>query len=234
MAIVYEKALFRPVGDRGLLAEYGDGIDTGINRKVRAVTLALDQERRPGIVEVIPAYRSLMVVYDPIRISVGELERLLLSLERSLEEIDIPPPRTVEIPVCYGGTFGPDIEFVADHGGLSVDETIRMHSGTTYQVYMVGFTPGFPFLGGLPRQLHAPRLDTPRTWVPAGSVGIANDQTGIYTVPGPAGWRLIGQTPLKLFDPSKEEPFLYSAGDLIKFVPISEDEYRSFGGRSSP
>ncbi len=233
MPTLYEKALLRPVGDRGLLAEYGDGIDPGINRKVRAITMVLDQERPAGIVEVIPAYRCLMIIYDPLRTSVSELEKMLDSVESRLARIDIPPPRTVEIPVCYGGDFGPDIQFVADHGGLSVNETIQIHSGTAYLVYMIGFTPGFPYLGGLPRQLHAPRLDTPRIRVPAGSVGIANDQTGIYVIASPGGWRLIGRTPLKLFEPTKEEPFLYGAGDLIKFVPISEDEYYDLGGSDS-
>ncbi len=233
MPTVYEKAVLRPVGDRGLLAEYGDGIDPGINRKVRTITMVLEQERPAGIVEIIPAYRSLMIIYDPLRTRVPELEQMLESVESRLARIEIPPPRIVEIPVCYGGDFGPDIQFVADHGGLSVNETIKIHCGTTYLVYMIGFTPGFPYLGGLPRRLHAPRLDTPRIRVPAGSVGIANDQTGIYAIDSPGGWRLIGRTPLKLFEPTKKEPFLYSAGDLIKFVPISQDEYYDLGGSDS-
>jgi inhibitor of KinA len=225
MARLFDKALVRPVGDRGLLVEYGDAIAPEINRKVRVMALALEQERPAGMVEVIPTYRSLLIVYDPMKADVAELEQALDDLEVRLDQIRIPPPRTVEVPVLYGGECGPDIEFVARHAGLSIEDVVRIHSGTPYQLYMMGFTPGFAYLGGLPEAIHAPRLETPRVLVPAGSVGIANNQTGIYPVPSPAGWRIIGRAPVRLFDPLKSEPFLYRAGDFIKFNSISEEEF---------
>jgi len=223
---LYERARFRIAGDRGLLVEYGDAIDPAINRKVRAMAIALGQQTPQGVVEIIPTYRSLLILYDPFLTDPPQLEEALLRLEERLSEIEIPLPKTVEIPVCYGGEFGPDLEFVAQSHGLSPEEVIRLHSEPVYQVYMIGFTPGFPFLGGLPKILHTPRRETPRTRVPAGSVGIANDQTGIYPIESPGGWQLIGRTPLKIFDPKRSNPFLLKAGDLLKFKPISPDEYR--------
>jgi KipI family sensor histidine kinase inhibitor len=194
------------------------------------IAMALEQEKPIGMVEVVPTYRSLLIIYDPIKTGVTDLEQTLKAVEARLDKIRIPPPRTVEVPVLYGGQYGPDIEFVAQHDGLSVKDVIRIHSATPYQIYMIGFTPGFAYLGGLPEAIHAPRLETPRALVPAGSVGIANNQTGIYPVPSPAGWRIIGRTPLKLFDPIKTEPFLYRAGDFIKFAAISETEYDRLAG----
>jgi len=223
---VYERPRFRIAGDRGLLAEYGDAIDPAINRKVRAMAIALEKEPPQGILEVIPTYRSLLILYDPLLTTCSRLQEKLLALEERLSEIEIPPPRTVEIPVCYGGEYGPDLDFVAQSHGLSPEEVIRIHSEPTYQVYMIGFTPGFPFLGKLPEVLHTPRHKTPRTRVPAGSVGIANDQTGIYPIESPGGWQLIGRTPLKIFDLRRPNPFLLKAGDLVKFRPITPEEYK--------
>jgi inhibitor of KinA len=216
---------FRVMGDRGLLVEYGDKIDPEINRKVRLLTLAFDHERFAGIIEVIPTYKSLLVVYDPLQVDCESVMRTVESLEADLPQLRLSSPRTIYIPVCYGSEFGPDIEFVARHNGLTVEDVIRIHSETVYMLYMIGFTPGFSYLGGLAESLHTPRLETPRAAVHAGSVGIANDQTGMYAVSSPGGWRIIGRTPLKLFDPARDEPFLYSAGDFIKFTPISEEEY---------
>jgi KipI family sensor histidine kinase inhibitor len=147
-----------------------------------------------------------------------------------LADIEIPSAETIEIPVCYGGDFGPDIEFVAQTHDLTVEEVIRIHSEPEYPIYMIGFTPGFPFLGGLPEKLHTPRLETPRTVVPAGSVGIANAQTGIYPIDSPGGWQLIGKTPLKLFDLQRSNPILLKAGDALKFKPITIYEYHRLKG----
>ena len=152
------------------------------------------------------------MVYDPTQTDPRKLARALEALEERLDRIEIPPPRTVEIPVLYGGEMGPDIEFVAEHTGLTVDEVVRRHSEPSYQIYMIGFTPGFAFLGGLPDELATPRLPTPRTAVPAGSVGIANNQTGMYPVASPGGWQLIGRTPLKLFDPRREKTLPLRSG----------------------
>ena len=222
---LYERAFFRIAGDRGLLVEYGDEIDLEINTKVRAMAIIMKQNTPKGVIETIPTYRSLLLVYDPSITNLAKLQKELQKLEERLEEIQIPPPDTVEIPVCYGGGFGPDIEFVAETHDLSVKEVIQLHSEPEYLIYMVGFTPGFPFLGGLSEKLHTPRLKTPRTFVPKGSVGIANNQTGIYPVSSPGGWQLIGRSPIKLFDPERPNPFLYQAGDHIKFNPITPEEY---------
>jgi inhibitor of KinA len=225
MGGLFDKAVFRLAGDRGVIVEYGDEISPEINIKVRTMAMAIADEKPVGVVEVIPTYRSLLIVYDPLATDLKSLEDALQFMEGRLDKLEIPPPRTVEIPVSYGGDLGPDIEFVAQAHNLTVEDVIRIHSGALYQIYMIGFTPGFPFLGGLPPELHTPRLETPRPLVPAGSVGIANNQTGVYPIDSPGGWRLIGRTPLSLFNPSRENPFLYRAGDMIRFVRISEEEY---------
>ena len=222
---LFLKARFRITGDKGLLVEYGDGIDPEVNAKVRSMAIVMEHNTPEGVIETIPTYRSLLLVYDPTITGPGKLKKELKSLEDRLAEIEIPPPDTVDIPVCYGGEFGPDIEFVAETNNLTVEKVVLLHSEPEYLIYMVGFTPGFPFLGGLSEKLYTPRLETPRTLVPEGSVGIANNQTGIYPVASPGGWQLIGRTPLKLFAPGQPNPFLYQAGDRIKFKPISAEEY---------
>lgn len=224
-ASLFKKARFRTAGDRGLLVEYGDVIDPEVNNKVRSMALVMEDNPPEGVTEIIPTYRSLLIIYNPSITHPAKLQKTLAALEARLDEIKIPPPRTVEIPVCYGGEFGPDIDMVADTHNLTVAQVIDLHCEPEYLIYMVGFTPGFPFLGGLSEKLHTPRLETPRTLVPEGSVGIANNQTGIYPVASPGGWQLIGRTPVKLFAPRRQDPFLYQAGDRIKFNPISVEEY---------
>ena len=227
---LFEKPFFRIAGDRGLLVEYGDRIDSDINNKVRSMDIVMKKESPKGVLETIPTYRSLLIIYDPGITNPAKLEKEILALEERISQIKIPPPDTVEIPVCYGGEFGPDIQFVAEHNSITTDDVVRIHSGTEYQIYMIGFTPGFPFLGGLPEVLHTPRLETPRSFVPEGSVGIANNQTGIYPVASPGGWQLIGRTPIRLFAPERSNPFIYKAGDRIKFKPISEEDYNRLAG----
>jgi inhibitor of KinA len=222
---LYRKPLVRIVGDRGVLVEYGDSIHPEVNLKVRAMANLLETRPVEGLQEVVPTYRSLLLIYDPMATQPQTLIRGLRSLEKGISGVQVPPPREVEIPVCYGGEFGPDIEFVANYHGLTVEDVIRIHSSPRYQIYMMGFTPGFPFLGGLPELLATPRLETPRLSVPAGSVAIAANQTGIYPITSPGGWRLIGRTPLRLFRPEKEQPFLYKAGDFIRFRPIDRESY---------
>ncbi len=227
---LFEKPFFRIAGDSGLLVEYGDGIDPDINNKVRSMAIVMEQETLEGVLETIPTYRSLLIIYNPAITNPAKLKKEILALEERLSEIKIPPPDTVEIPVCYGGEFGPDIQFVAEHNSVTEDDVIRIHSGEEYQIYMIGFTPGFPFLGGLPEALYTPRLETPRSFVPEGSVGIANNQTGIYPVASPGGWQLIGRTPIRLFAPASSNPFLYKAGDRIKFNPMSAEDYSRLAG----
>ena len=222
---LFEKARFRIVGDRGILVEYGDVIDPAVNNKVRSMAIVMEDKPPEGVIEIIPTYRSLLIIYDPSITHSAKLKNTLDTLEARLGEISIPPPRTVELPVCYGGELGPDIDTVADTNNLTVEEVIELHCEPEYLIYMVGFTPGFPFLGGLSEKLHTPRLETPRTFVPEGSVGIANNQTGIYPIASPGGWQLIGRTPVKLFAPWRQNPFLYQAGDRLKFKPISAEEY---------
>ena len=205
---LFQKARIRTAGDRGILVEYGDVIDPDVNNKVRSMAIVMEDNPPAGVTEIIPTYRSLLIIYDPSITHPAKLKKTLGTLEARLDEITIPPPRTVEIPVCYGGEFGPDIDTVADTNNLTVEEVIELHCEPEYLIYMVGFTPGFPFLGGLSEKLHTPRLETPRTLVPEGSVGIANNQTGIYPIASPGGWQLIGRTPLKLFAPWRQNPFL--------------------------
>ncbi|HDR15019.1 MAG TPA: 5-oxoprolinase subunit PxpB, partial [Desulfobacteraceae bacterium] len=222
---LFVEPLYRLVGDSGLLVEYGDTIAEEINLKVRAMAMSLTRHPPEGVVEVIPTYRSILIPYDSAVTGPEKLRSALEKLENRLEQIELPPAETVRIPVCYGGALGPDIGFVAEHNNLSVDEVIDIHSQPEYLIYMIGFTPGFPYLGGLDDRLVTPRLETPRIKVPAGSVGIANNQTGMYSVESPGGWRLIGRTPLMLFAPARKHPFLYRAGDRLKFVPVSREEF---------
>jgi KipI family sensor histidine kinase inhibitor len=213
-------------GDLGLLVEFGDKIGPEINQKVRKIFLTLEKVVIDGITEAVPTYRSILIFYDPSKISFGQLQQEILNIDQKLEEVTIPPPETIEIPVLYGGEYGPDLDFVAQHNGLTPEEVIEIHTSGTYLIYMIGFTPGFPFLGGLSERLFSPRLKTPRAVVPAGSVGIANNQTGIYPIDSPGGWQLIGRSPLKLYNPCRENPILLKAGNYIKFKRITEAEYR--------
>ncbi len=211
-------------GDSALVVEFGNEISREVNRKVHALADALGKNPLPGLGESVPTYRSLLVNYDPLRLSCDEVRALVSEVFQRCEESPSFEPRVIEIPVVYGGEFGPDIEFVAEHNGLSVEEVIGLHADATYTVYMLGFTPGFAYLGGMPAVIAAPRLETPRTLVPDGSVGIAGEQTGIYPIASPGGWRLIGRTPLKLFDPERDPPTLLQAGDMVDFVPMDGEE----------
>jgi inhibitor of KinA len=222
----YDEPRFQVSGDRVLLVALGDGIDLRVNEAVRALTERLRRDPPRGMEVVLPAYRSLAVVYDPLATTPAALETAVRRRAGHLDGSDIPPPSTVEIPVCYGDDFGPDIGFVAEHNRIDVPDVIAIHTANPYHIYTIGFAPGFCYLGGLDPRLHTPRLETPRTSVPAGAVGIAEAQTGIYPLQSPGGWRLIGRTPLKLFDARRKDPFLYQAGDSLQFVAISVQTYR--------
>lgn len=225
---------FAPVGDCALSAVFGDKISPDINKRIRHVVTALSEETASGIVEMVPTYASLLVVYDPLIVSYEELchhIRCIAADAKSGETSDTV--RIVEIPTVYGGEYGMDIENVCNHTGLSESEVVAMHSGTDYLVYMLGFIPGFTYLGGMNQALATPRLSTPRTLIPAGSVGIAGAQTGIYPSESPGGWQIIGRTPLTLYDSSKEQPTLLSAGDYVRYVPITEEEYQRIAALGS-
>jgi inhibitor of KinA len=212
-------------GDSALVVEFGDTIDPAINRRVRALFLAIESAQVPGVRDLVPTYRSLLVSYDPRQTTFEPLQATLAQLEGDLAAAAIPPPRVVEIPTTYGGVFGPDIGFVAEHNRLTEADVVSIHAGSDYLVYMMGFSPGFTYLGGMSERIAAPRLKTPRTAIPAGSVGIAQQQTGIYPVESPGGWQLIGRTPVSLFDPARVPPVVVEAGDYIRFVPVSADDY---------
>lgn len=215
----------RPMGDRGLLVALGSGIDPDVNRRVQRLHRRLSRERLRGVVETVPAYASLLIVYDPLRAAPEALKRHVLGLcEMDEGDEGDTPHKTLEIPVVYGGEYGPDLEFVADLHGLTEEEVVRLHSGTVYRVYMIGFTPGYPYMGELPAALDTPRRKTPRTRIPKGSVAIAQRQTGIYPVVSPGGWQIIGRTPVDLFDARLENPSLLSIGDAVSFAPISPEE----------
>jgi len=214
-----------PAGDSALIVEFGDGIDVRVNARVRQLQRVLDALRHPGIVETVPTYRSLMVHYDPMALGLEDVEELMATAAEGLTEDAQDAPRTIEIPVLYGGAAGPDLPDVAAIAGLQEQEVIALHAAGDYVVFMLGFMPGFPYLGGLPRRIAAPRLPTPRTVVPAGSVGIAGEQTGIYPTESPGGWRIIGRTPVRLFDSRQTPPALLEAGDRVRFTPVSAREY---------
>ncbi len=230
---LFDKTKYCLAGDQGLLAEYGEGIDPDISKKVRAMARSVGKNKPKGVLEIIPTYRSLLLIYDPCLTNPYIIEHFMEKLEKRISNEDAPSSNIVEIPVCYGGDYGPDIDTVASTNNINVDEVIKIHSQSNYLIYMVGFTPGFPYLGGLSEKLFTPRLETPRLKVPKGSVGIANNQTGVYPIESPGGWQLIGQTPLNLFDPDRLNPILYQAGDKIKFTPITDYEFKKIEKKES-
>lgn len=218
-------------GDTGISVEFGDGIDRDVNQRVQRLFRCFKKTGHPGVLSLNPTYRSLFIQYDPWECS---FEKLLLMVQACLGEpvdTDRAGSDVVEIPVCYGGDLGPDLDHVADCHGLTSDEVIRLHAAPLYFIYMIGFTPGFPYLGGLDERLHTPRRKDPRSRVPAGSVGIADRQAGIYPIDSPGGWHLIGRTPVRLFDWQRPEPFLLKPGNSVRFKPIGRDEFEGFENR---
>jgi len=225
---LYPKSRFYHMGDRGLLLEFGDEISIEINQKVRRMALAIQIEEIEGVVETVPTYRSLLIIYHPLILPIKELKKKLERLEEGLQQTPFPEPKLTRIPVVYGDSYGPDLEYVAQYHRISPDEVIRLHCNKPYLIYMIGFMPGYPYMGELPEGLVTPRLKTPRLSVPAGSVAIAQKQTGIYSLESPGGWQIIGRTPVKLFDPEKEPPALLRMGDHVLFYPITEREFKEW------
>ncbi|WP_286892273.1 5-oxoprolinase subunit PxpB [Thermobacillus sp.] len=222
-----------PAGDRAAVAEW-DGGEADAEIRPAACAVRIEAARLPWVVDVVPAYDTVTVIYDPVAaaaqapVAGGEpavwpfvesaLRRILESGEAGAEVM----PRVVEIPVRYGGADGPDLQACAERAGLDPDAFIAAHASARYTVAMIGFMPGFPYLSGLPERLAQPRLAVPRRRVPAGSVGIAGGQTGVYPFDSPGGWQIIGRTDLKLFDPHAAEPSLLRAGDIVLFVPVAD------------
>ena len=213
-------------GDSSLLIEFGNEINEEINRKITTIVQLMRDQQIEGVVDVIPAFCSLLINYDPRIVSFEKMQRRMHALVKMDLKGAAGRKRIFEIPVCYGGEYGPDIGTIASHGGLTEKEVIEIHSSRDYLIYMLGFLPGFCYLGGLDERIHTPRLANPRVKINAGSVGIGGSQTGIYPLDSPGGWQLMGMTPVKTYDPSREVPILLEAGDYIRFVPVDEAEYR--------
>lgn len=212
-------------GDSALNLEFAHEISPETSTMIRLAATYLTEDPVEGVVELVPTFCSLMVVYDPCVIGCQELAERLRSRLSVLSDAEASVKRIVEIPVCYGGEFGPDMGNVVAHTGLSEEEVVRLHTQHDYLIDMLGFLPGFAYLGGLDERLHTPRLATPRTRIEAGSVGIGGAQTGVYPLASPGGWQIIGRTPIRPYDPDRARPILYEAGDYLRFVPISPEEY---------
>ncbi|GIN92884.1 allophanate hydrolase [Siminovitchia terrae] len=219
------KFICKPAGDQAVLVEFENKIDQETNAMVRQLAYLAEKESDVGMGEVILGYRSLLIHYNPVKLSYVEVQEKLQGWGKDASAAGSSGGREVHIPVLYGGERGPDLKDVAEHNALSPEEVISIHSGGEYLVYFLGFTPGYPFMGGMSEKISTPRLPSPRVSIPAGSVGIANNQTGIYPVQSPGGWRLIGCTPMRLYDPEKENPFLLESGDKVFFEEITEEEF---------
>lgn len=233
-------AVISPLGDSALVITFGDSIQYDIHKQIKTYKDSIELNPFPGFVECVPAFTNLTIFYNPLEVVaavekkqkkefvspfevVSSIIQSKLENEQTEKELN---HRTVSIPVCYGGEYGPDLEYVARLHNLTPEEVISIHSEGEYLAYMIGFAPGFPFLGGLSEKIATPRRPSPRTSIPAGSVGIAGMQTGVYPISTPGGWQLIGQTPIKLFLPEQNPPSLLQAGDIVKFKPISKEEYQ--------
>lgn len=253
MAAMNRKCEIAPLGDCAVVVTLGQQPDENVHRLVTLLSQYLEEKPISGMIEYIPAFISVTILYDPLQVMMSmqkaeesfvpaasgapgtesyphaiisrQLERIVDLLQESNEVT----PRLVEIPVCYGGEYGPDLDFVASHNGISAEDVIRLHGSRDYLVYMLGFAPGFPYLGGMDKRIAAPRKATPRLAIPRGSVAIAGEQTGIYPIETPGGWQLIGSTPMQLFLPYMDPPTLLQAGDRIRFYPITRNEYDRWG-----
>ena len=220
------KPTISPVGDCAISIDFGQVIDPKINRHIRQIIEQIKDLQLDGIIELVPTYCALLVQYDVMVYSYSDICRILEpTLQESVTDSANELVTIVEIPTVYGGEFGPDLGFVASHNHISEDEVVSIHSGTDYLVYMLGFIPGFTYLGGMDPRIATPRLSSPRTLIPAGSVGIAGEQTGTYPSDSPGGWQIIGRTPVTMYDMSKKQAALLQAGDYVRYVSIDENEF---------
>lgn len=219
------------IADHALSVDFGEVIDAAINQKVTALAQRIAAAGIDGVLGLVPTYRSLTVNYDCTRIRQTPLRA---RIELLLADADAPPGplRSWRVPVCYGGEHGIDLEWLADQHQLTAAEVIRRHSTVAYRVYMIGFMPGFAYLGGLDERLHTSRRESPRLKTPAGSVSIGGMQTAVASVEAPSGWHLIGRTPARSFVPAREQAFLFGAGDEIRFTPIEADEFAELAAQA--
>ncbi|MGE7121563.1 5-oxoprolinase subunit PxpB [Peribacillus sp. NPDC046944] len=229
-----------PLGDSAIVITFGNEMKGNVHKKIKIFKDMLEEEPFIGFIECVPAFTNLTVYYDALMIyneqkqkskeaSISPYEFVQTIIEAKLQQVKKDKAldqRTISLPVCYGGEFGPDLEHVARFNHLTTDEVIHIHSSGEYLAYMIGFAPGFPFLGGLSEKIATPRRRSPRMNIPKGAVGIAGMQTGVYPISTPGGWQLIGQTPSTLFLPNESPPSLLQAGDKVKFIPISSVEYK--------
>jgi inhibitor of KinA len=213
---------FSPIGDAAMLLNLSAEISLPVNRRIQALDACLRRKPLEGILEWVPAYTSMLVYYDPAVLDFFQTKSLMEACLNEIGQDAEPQPKQIIIPVCYGDEDGPDLAWLAGHHGISPSNVVKLHSKSIYRVGMMGFTPGFAYLMGLDPNLATPRRESPRTHVPAGSVGIAGSQTGIYPMASPGGWQLIGRTEAMLYDPERDRPFLLSPGDEIQFVPLAE------------
>lgn len=236
MVIEQQKVDIRPLGDSALVIQLGEGISPMIHEKIINLINKMESDPFDGFIEVVPCYNSVTVFYDPVTVHFSNqrsecntsFQKVSVFIKDYLNNLDEDAKfhhRLVEIPVVYGDEFGPDLEYVANFNKITPEKVIDIHFKNEYLVYMIGFAPGFPFLGGMNEKIATPRKDSPRLSIPPGSVGIAGKQTGVYPLETPGGWQIIGRTPLDLFLPEMSPPTLLQAGDKIRFVPITADEY---------
>lgn len=213
-------------GDSALLVEFGNAINANLNQQATDFAARLREEKTNVFTDIVPAFCSVYIEYDALEAGYDEVREIVQRNLYKKTGTRIKEKKTIEIPVCYGGIYGEDLPFVVKHAGLTVQQVVDIHSSRDYLIYMLGFMPGFPYLGGLDPRIFTPRLQTPRLKIPAGSVGIGGEQTGIYPLGSPGGWQLIGRTPLRPYRPDREPPIAYEAGNYIHFVPVSEKEYQ--------
>ncbi|MBT2282323.1 5-oxoprolinase subunit PxpB [Paenibacillus polymyxa] len=221
----WTEKILSPLGEAAVIIQCGDQLSDAVQRRVISVCALLEKSTLPAMIEWVPSYTSVTVFYDPFISSYPQLCKILLQQLNQMKESVQDKPRTVTIPVCYGGEWGPDLDYVASEHGLTPEEVIAIHTSGDYLVHMIGFAPGFPYLGGLSEQIATPRRATPRLRVEAGTVGIGGKQTGIYPVNTPGGWQCIGRTPLRLFRPGENIPSLLAAGDRVRFEQITMQDY---------
>jgi inhibitor of KinA len=216
------------LGDSALLVEFENRIDASINDRCIALAEVLEARRIGGVLDIVPAYRTVAVYFDPLKTDGAALRR---ELDQAVGSAALPaaaPRPTIRVPVCYGAADGPDIGEVASFAASSEDEVVTLHTNATYRVFMLGFSPGFAYMGPVAARIAAPRRATPRTAVPAGSIGIAGQQTGIYPSETPGGWQLVGRTPLRVFDATRMPPSLFRAGDTVQFFAIGRDQWERY------
>jgi inhibitor of KinA len=214
-----------PYGDTAIRVQLGKVISKEINQKIRSFSTLLEKSEIKGVVEWIPAYTAVTIVYDPFLISYSKLLDSVEQIIKNLGAVELSGAEVITIPTYYGGESGPDLETIANYNQLTTEEVIQIHTSKDYLIYMMGFTPGFPYLGGMSQKIATPRLSSPRAKVAPGSVGIAGEQTGIYSIETPGGWQIIGRTPLRLYDPDRTIPMLLKAGNYLRFESISKEEY---------